>query len=749
MGEGAIRVTTGRSDIEVENFKTAPLANGAAGWGRRLSMWLARAPSPAALPGLARVSLTAQSDRWGLWSSVFFGLGCAAYFALPGEPLPIVAVGALVSAAGLVVAGMRWPGRRVAALALILLAFLMSGFGVAKLRSLAVSGPVAPALSGPTEVEGWVVDIASPGQSGGRLILAPTRIEGLSGVQTPTRVRLTLREGVALPPPGEAVRLVALVNPPPPPASPGSYDFARDAYFESIGGVGFALAAPQLIEPPAPPPRRLALEMWINAQRWALAERIVQIMGPETGGLAAAMVTGHQAAIPEAQIEDMRGSGLAHLISISGLHMAIVGGFVFAAVRFGVAAWPWLALRVSSKKVAALAGLAAVGAYLVVSGAPAPAERAAITASVAFAAVIFDRRAISLHGLGIAALIVLLIHPEAVTEPGFQMSFAATAALVALAEAWPRPIREISAPWPIRAIQTAGTWLMASLAASFVAGMATGPFALQHFNRMATFGLAANLAASPISTFLMMPALAIGAALAPLGLGEAPLTVAGWGIAAITAIADLAANAPGAGLLVASAPNWALPAAFLGIIWMCVWRGWVRWIGLPFALAVSLAPRPVTPDLWIAADGAQVAVRSGDAAVLMRPDVKRFGAERWAQRHGLIASADEGPRDALYACDRWTCRPTANSPAPVAAYWSRRAPDPETLATLCAQAEVVIVRPQVQPWACPGVVVLSGQDFARGGALELTRTSDGWLALWTQDQRGRRPWSWGPSGSVE
>ena len=206
VGEGAIRVTTGRSDIEVENFKTAPLADGAAGWGRRLSMWLARAPSPAALPGLARASLTAQSDRWGLWSSVFFGLGCAAYFALPGEPLPIVAVGALVSAAGLVVAGMRWPGRRVAALVLILLAFLMSGFGVAKLRSLAVSGPVAPALSGPTEVEGWVVDIASPGQSGGRLILAPTRIEGLPGAQTPTRVRLTLREGVALPPPGAAVR---------------------------------------------------------------------------------------------------------------------------------------------------------------------------------------------------------------------------------------------------------------------------------------------------------------------------------------------------------------------------------------------------------------------------------------------------------------------------------------------------------------------------------------------------------------
>jgi len=487
--------------------------------------------------------------------------------------------------------------------------------------------------------------------------------------------------------------------------------------------------------------------MRINAARWALAQKIVASMGAETGGLAAAMVMGNQAFIPLEQIEHMRASGLAHLISISGLHMAIVGGFVFAGVRAGVAAWPWLALRVSSKKVAALAGLSAVACYLVVSGAPAPAERAAITASVAFAAVIFDRRAISLHGLALAALIVMLIHPEAVTEPGFQMSFAATAALVALAEAWPRPIREISAPWPIRLLQTCLTWLGASLAASFVAGMATGPFALQHFNRMATFGLLANLAASPISSFLMMPSLAIGAALAPLGLGDIPLMVSGWGIGLITDVAQIAAEAPGASLLVASAPAWTLPSAFLGILWMCLWRGPVRWLGLPFALAVSLAPRGEPPTLWVAADGAQVAVRQGEAAVLMRPDVKRFAAERWAQRRGLTPSVDEAPRDELYVCDRWTCRPGLNAPASVATYWSRKTPDAETLARLCASAEVVVVRPEMPPNLCPGVIVLSGTDFARGGALELSRKDGVWLALWTQDLRGHRPWTWGSSDS--
>src|SRR5690606_29541359 len=158
------------------------------------------------------------------------------------------------------------------------------------------------------------------------------------------------------------------------------------------------------------------------------------------------------------------------------------------------------------------------------------AERAAITAAVAFLAILADRQAISLHSLALAAIAVLLLQPEAVTEPGFQMSFAATAALVALAEIWPRPVREIDVPWPIRLVQGAVAWTAASLAVSFVAGLATGPFAIQHFNRVSTWGLFANLAVAPISSFLMMPGLALGAALTPFGLGRAPLEVAGWAI---------------------------------------------------------------------------------------------------------------------------------------------------------------------------------------------------------------------------
>lgn len=693
-----------------------------------------------------RDEATAQLERWVLWAPVAFGAGAGTYFAQPREPGLPLAFGLLALAIVSAVAAWRWAGGRALGVLVLLLAFGLAGFSAAKIRAWRVAAPVLLEATGPRTLSAWVIDVASPGQGGQRLLLAPVRISGLAADATPVRIRVTLRDRQGAPGPGSAISLRAIMNPPPPPASPGAYDFARDAWFESIGGVGFALT-PVRETVLDDPPERLRAAMRLNATRWALAEKIVATLGVETGGLAAAMVTGHEAFIPREQVQAMRDSGLAHIISISGLHMAIVGGFTFAALRLLIAAWPWLALRINGKKAAALAGLAAVGGYLLISGSPPPAERAAITAAVAFAAILFDRRAITLRGLAIAALIILAVQPEAVATPGFQISFAATAALVALAEAWSRPIREIEAPWWIRAPQAAGVWIAASIGASFVAGLATGPFAMQHFNRVATWGLIANLLTAPISSFVMMPALAVGAVLTPLGLGEIPLKIAGWAIGLMTTIAETAAAAPSATLTIPSAPGWTLPAAFVGILWVCLWRGRLRWAGLPLALAVALTPKPAAPDVWIASDGAAVAVRNGREAVLLRPDAKRFAADLWARRRGL--AADETP-EGLFDCDRWVCTPTGADPAlKVAASFSRRPIKPAERERLCAGAEVIVVRGLPEGPVCPGKVVLTGRDFARGGSVELWRRPDGWRIRWAQEMRGWRPWSWSANGGVE
>lgn len=704
----------------------------------RVALIPADAPKPslrARISAWLHAQVAAQDMRWRLWAPVAFGGGCATYFALPTEPsLWLLAAIGLV-ATSIWLTARRLGARRAITFPLMLLACLALGLTMAKVRAERIAGPIAPSLSEPTTIEGWVIDVDSPGANGHRVLIAPVRIRGLEPDQTPMRLRATVRGEP--PPPGAPVRLFAILNPPPAPASPGAYDFGRGAYFQGMGGVAFALSEtrPATL---ADPPTRLELAMRINAARYALAQRIVARLGERTGGVAAAMVTSHETWIDQETLDDMRDSGLAHILSVSGLHMAIVGGFVFFGVRLLVAAWPWLALRVSGKKVAAWAGLFAVGAYLVVSGSPPPAERAAITAAIAFIAILLDRQALTMHALGVAAFAVLVMMPEAIVMPGFQMSFAATAALIALVEVWPRRIREISAPAPIVAVQRVGGWIAAAVTASLVAGLATGPFAMQHFNRVAIYGLIANMATSPVADFVMMPMLALGAALEPLGLGGPFLWVAGRAVDIMLAIGNWTANLPGAVHTLASAPIAALPIAFLGVLFLCLWRGPLRWLGLPFAAAVMLWPRPPTPDVWIGDGGTQAAfVRAGEA-VVMRPGVRTFASDVWSRRRGL--EAVDRP-DAGWTCTRFSCAP--EDTGPVAVWWGLRAPGADQLSALCATAEVVSLRAPVPalPDSCRARLVLDATDFARGGAVELWRTDQGWRALWTAEVRGDRPWS--------
>lgn len=717
MGEGANRVTTGLAeDI------------GSRGWrlGARLSTWISAGPTPAA-------EIAAQKGRWRLWAPVAFGFGAAGYMGSPVEP-PLWA--ALVCG-GLTIALLqglaRWPRAANAILPATLAGLLVLGAVAGKVRTEMVRAPVAPDFDKPVQVEGWVVDVARRGTGGGRLLIAPTRIDGLDPADLPFRIRVTVGEE-AMVGPGTPVRLRAGLGPPPPPASPGAYDFARDAWYDRVGGVGFAVVAPRVIAL-AEPPAQLRLLMRINAMRWSLARRIVDDTGARSGGIAAAMVTGHEAWISQEQTDAMRASGLAHILSISGLHMAIVGGFVFALGRLLVAAWPWLALRINGKKAAALLGLTAVVAYLVVSGAPPPAVRAAVTASVAFLAILFDRRAISLDALAVAAMILLVLQPEAATQPGFQMSFAATAALVALVEALPRPVRELQTPWWIRVPQALGGWIVASIAMSLVAGMATGPFAMHHFNRVASYGLVANLLVAPISSFVMMPALAIGAVLEPFGLGGPFLTVAAWSIDLMTAIAERTAATPGSVVTVASGPAWTLPVAFLGILILCLWRGRLRWLGLPLALSVALWPRPPAPDIWISSDGSAVAVRRGDQAIPARPDSRRFALDVWSRRRGLVL--DEAGSAGLFDCNRRRCLATGEGE--VAQWNQRRVPGEKDLAGLC-RARVLVLRSPA-PTGCEAGLVLDAADFAAGGSAELYRRGEDWKIVWAEPLRGHRPWT--------
>jgi len=762
VGEGAIRVTTGLSaedgsDIGVPLGGVGRPGDEAPrpGWARGLSTRLGRLPSRSEVWRGLKAEAAAQLDRAALWTPVAFGLGAAIYFGLKTEP-PLWPLAALAAIGVLFAVAIQRFGRLRAATTLaVLIAVVACGAFAGKLRTDLAARPVTPAGLGVVTVDGWVMDVANPSASGERLVIAPVRIAGLSPDQLPYRVRVVVPVGSVLGP-GAAIRVSTLLDPPPGPAAPGAFDFARDAWFEGMGGVGLAMKPPTMITL-AEPPWRLRLAMAINGLRWSLAERlagdIARVMGAQddgASGLAVTVATSHEDWLPDASRDDLRASGLAHMLAIAGLHMAAVCGFAFFAIRLGVAAWPWLALRVSGKKVAAVGGLIVVALYLTLSGAHPPARRAAITASVAFLAILFDRRAISLHSLSIAALLILVMQPEAVIQPGFEMSFCATAALVALAEVWPMPARAAGLPWPLAFLQRARDWTIAAVMVSFVAGTATGPFAIQHFNRLANYGVPANLSADLVASVVLMPALALGVAAEALGLGHAftdpPLFVAGWGAKAIVGLAHLFAHAPHSGLTWSSAPFPALAISYLGIVFACLWRGKLRVIGIPLAAAVALWPRPPAPVAWIASDGNDAAIVSQHVEVALKPNVRTYATELWAQRRGLSLPADAAKAQAaLFDCDRNHCLPKPGASPALSAWWTRRQPKPDQLSALCNGAQIVVLRASLPtPLSCPNALILGPDDFAKGGSAEVYAAPKGWRLEWSQPIRGVRPWTVNP-----
>ncbi len=704
------------------------------------------------LRAFGRAEVAAQADRWPLWTPVAFGIGAASYFGLKAEPpLWLGAMLTLLALVGVIGARMWGRSRALAAFA-TLTAFAAAGFANGALATHLAAAPRIPAGYGVGQVEGWVVDVSSPSAERGRLLIAPTHISHLPDDALPARVRVVVKPEAVIGP-GEAITVTALLDPPPRPAAPGAFDFARDAWFERIGGVGLAMKPPQIAALPAPG-WRLAAELWLNRLRWRVARnltddiaRFVPAAGPGAQGLAAAVTTSHQDWLAGEEADGLRGSGLAHMLAIAGLHTAAVCGFVFVALRLGVAAWPWLALRVDGKKLAAAGALLAVGAYLALSGAHPPAKRAAITAGVAFIAILLDRRAVSLHSLAVAALLVLALEPEAVVQPGFQMSFCATGALVAMAELWPHRTRIIHAPLFIRAIQKLRDGAVALFMVSFVAGAATGPFAIQHFNRMANYGVFANLTADLIASAVMMPALALCLPFEALDVGRewlgAPLTLAAWAGRAILEIGRYCATAPGAAASLSSAPAIAMLVAFLGIVFGILWKGRLRWIGVPLAFAVLVWPRPAPPVAWIAADGNDAAVVSGGVMVALKPGRRSYATGLWSARRGLRTSLDEESlRDDLFDCDRKGCTPHAETFPALGTWWSRRAPSEGQLDALCAASDLVVSRADMAPSdACAGKPFIGPTELAKGGSAEVFADHGRLRLEWSEPMRGARPWT--------
>src|SRR5262245_21394781 len=375
-----------------------------------------------------------------LWLPLALGLVIALYYELPSEPA--LWLGPSLAAVALGLMFLAPAGSLARALALGLCAVAV-GFGLVAWRTASLA---APTLSRPLfniNVEGRVADIQRLPESV-RVVLEAVRLKGNGAppIEMMTlRVRVSLGKGAPPLHVGDRLLVLANLSPPAGPAAPGAYDFQRVAWYQQLGGVGYALAPAAIVEPGRPD----GLVRAIDSLRAVVTERIMKALpGPE-GGVAAALLAGEQTAVDKDITQAMRDSGLAHILSISGLHIVFVVALVMGLVRHGIALVPALALRIDAKKIAAVLALLVALFYTALAGAPVRAQRACAMAGFALLAILLDRTALSLRLIAWSAVIVLAIAPESLTGASFQMSFAAVVALIAAWEAaggWRRRLHE-------------------------------------------------------------------------------------------------------------------------------------------------------------------------------------------------------------------------------------------------------------------------------------------------------------------
>ncbi len=532
--------------------------------------------------------------------------GAAAWLGAPSDPPRWLGTAAFVLSLAAIVALSVWPSespqswdarlRRILSGFIALIAAAGLGAIACEIRNASVAGAPYAGSDDAVRLEGWVVANDASAQ-GPRLRI---QVRSIEGVEAPPRyVRVSVSEAGLLTA-GRSARCRAVLGPPAGPMAPGAYDFARRSYFERLGATGFAYGRCRPAEFGPPPGWLDRQRLHLAAMRADLSAAIVDAAPGRGGAIAAALVTGDRSSVDRRTNDALQNSGLGHLLSVSGIHMGVVGGLVFATLLWTLSLISPIALRFPVKKIAAIGALVALAAYLIVSGSSVAALRSFVMACVAFGAILLDRPAISMRGLALATFVVVMIFPESVLEPGFQMSFAATMALVALFEMLKRGDREPSLPTPgplIFALQWSMKGIGGVMLISLVAGIATDPFAIYHFQRFAVYSLPSNLIVEPIISFLVAPAAVVAALLAPFGLADIPLQMLASALDMVAAVGLAFGERPEAVQALPRPPDTAFVLCVGALVWACLWRGWLRVGGVAFLVAsIALyvtAPRPV------------------------------------------------------------------------------------------------------------------------------------------------------------
>lgn len=577
--------------------------------------------------GFERFLASAGFDR-GPWLAVALAGGIAAWFVLPSAWQWSAAIGAAMLCAIGALAIWRDRDERahlLAAAVALALAFAL-GVGLVWARSEIVGAeplerPAAQMLTGRVlERE------EQPAQDRVRLVLAIR--DSSTGEARKIRVNLPVEQDRAEIGEGAVVRLRARLMPPAPPMLPGAYNFARRAWFEGYAATGSVMGEVEVVD--------AAPERWgLSAVQRSLSAHVREQLGGSPGTIAAAFASGDRGAIAEADEEAMRDAGLTHLLSISGLHVSAVIAAAYLIALKLMALWPWLALRVRLPVAAAgVAALAGIG-YTLLTGAEVPTVRSCVGAMLVLLALALGREPLSLRMVAVAAAFVLLLWPESLVGPSFQMSFAAVLAIVALHGSG--PVRAFLAPREEGWLAWFGRRTGMLLITGLVIEIALMPIVLFHFHRAGVYGAFANVFAIPLVTFVSMPLIALALLFDAVGAGAPLWWLVGKSLDLLLGIAHWTAGQPGAVKLMPQMGGWTFALFLAGGLWLALWSGRARLLGLvPAAVATLMLLATPVPDVLVSGDGRHVGIAGeGERLLMLRESRSDFARDNLLELAGM------------------------------------------------------------------------------------------------------------------
>jgi competence protein ComEC len=696
----------------------------ASGWRGPVLEWRAR------FFGAVTDRLAAEGDRRLLWLPVFFGAGIGVYFIFKVEPALWLGIAGVVAGAGAVFTLHRHAAWCEAALALTLFA---AGFALMRETAWEREAAMLQRHLGPVVVSGRVIDIDLV-ERGWRIVIENDPLPGLDPNDQPRHLRVHIPSRSDELNPGDRVSLKAMLYPVPAQLLPGGRDFQRELYFAGIGGVGYSFGAAHRI---AGTPSEGGWHEELRQLRTDISRRITAVLPGSTGGVASALITGKRGAITEEVKQAFRDSGLSHLLAIAGLHLGLVGAFVFFAVRSGLALIPWIALRYPIKKIAAGATLLVLTCYLLISGAAVPTERAFVMNGLVFAAIMIDRLRISMRVCAIAAALVLAMDPSVLVGVSFQMSFGAVVALIAVYETYGARLGRLLHGRSV----SARVWGYCGgvVVATVVVTLGTYPYAIYHFHKVAFYSPLANVIAVPVSALWTLPWGVVACLLMPLGLERLALAPMGWGIDVTIWVAQHVSALPGNVWLMPTLPAGGLLLISLGGLWLCLWRGnWRRWgiVAIAAGTATMLLTRP--PDILIADSGRFVAARARDGHYFVSADkgekiVHSFFATETGEVLEPWPVTGSGAEDRL-TCAGELCRYSASGRTVAIVTGTSAFP------VRCSGLDAIVSQVPAGFHCRSMMPIIDRIDSWRRGAVALWLDSDGVTVESANETRGDRPW---------